>query len=175
MVLDDITISSIDVGHPGKAHDAYVFRQSSLWVPSGGQIDHIVCCPQYHLLGDGAYPSKSYLLKPFRDDGALTRRQRNYNKVHSSIRCVVERGIGRLKGRFKCLQFLDVKSPEKAKKIIATCCVLHNFAIRKNDITDEEADDDSEGHDAQDEVDIEFGLDDEGVDKRQAVMLSLPL
>ena len=174
-VLDDLTISSIDVGHPGKAHDVHVFKLSALWVPNGGRVDHIVSSPTYHILGDGAYPTKSYLLKPFRDDGSLTRRQRNFNKVHSSIRCVVEHAIGRLKGRFRCLQFLDVKSPEKAKTIIATCCVLHNFAIRKKDVTEDEAQDDNDGRDVPDDVDVEYGLDEEGIDKRQAIMLSLPL
>ena len=174
-VLDDLTISSIDIGHPGKAHDAHVFRMSALWVPNGGWIDHIVASPTYHLLGDGAYPTKAYLLKPFRDDSSLTRRQQNYNRVHSSIRSVVEWGIGWLKGRFRSLQFLDVRSTEKAKHIIATYCVLHNFAIRKKDITDEESDDDNDGHEVPEDVDTEYGLDDEGVDKRQAVMLSLPM
>ncbi len=87
----------------------------------------------------------------------------------------MERAIGRLKGRFRSLQFLDVKSPEKAKRIIATCCVLHNFAIRKKDVTEEEAEDDNDGRDVPDDVDIEYGLDDEGIDKRQAIMLALPL
>ncbi len=173
--MDDLTISSIDMEHPGKVHDAHVFHLSDLWVLNGGRVEHIVSSPRYHLLGDGAYPTKSYLLKPFRDDGSLTRRQRMYNRVHSSIRSVVEHGIGRLKGRFRSLQFLDVKSPEKAKKIIATCCVLHNFAIRNKDLIDDEAQDDNDGRDVPDDIDVEFGLDDEGIDKRQAIMLSLPL
>ncbi len=174
-MLDDMIISSIDVGNPGKAHDAHVFKLSVLWVPNGGCVDHIVSSPTYHILGDGAYPTKSYLLKPFRDDGSLTRRQRTFNRVHSSIRSVVERTIGRLKGCFRSLQFLDVKCPEKAKIIIAACCVLHNFAIRKKDITEDEAKDDNDGRDVPDDIDIEYGLDDEGIDKRQAIMLALPL
>ena len=173
--LDDLTISSIDVGHPGRAHDAHVFKLSALWVPNGGRIEHIACAPYFHLLGDGVYPTKAYLLKPFRDDGSLTRRQRNFNKVHSTIRSVVKRAIGRLKGCFRCLHYLDVKSPEKAKRIIETCCVLHNFAIRKKDVTEEECHDDNDGHELSDDVDIEYGLDEEGIDKRQAIMLSLPL
>ena len=68
-VLEDLTISSIDVGQPGKANDAMVFRMSDLWVPSGGRMEHLICKKKFHILGDGAYPSKSYLLKPFRDDG----------------------------------------------------------------------------------------------------------
>ncbi len=80
-----------------------------------------------------------------------------------------------MKGRFQSLQFLDVRSTEKAKRIIATCCVLHNFAIRKKDITDEESNDNNDGREVPEDVDIEYGLDEEGVDKRQAVMLSLPM
>ncbi len=95
--------------------------------------------------------------------------------MHSSICSVVECGIGHLKGQFRSLQFLDVKSPEKAKRIIATCCVLHNFAIRKKDVTDDEAQDDNDGRDVPEDIDAQFGLDEEGIDKRQAIMLALPL
>ncbi len=141
----------------------------------GIHVEHIVSSPQYHLLGDGAYPTKSYLLKPFCDDGSLTRRQCTYNRVHSSIRSVVERGIGRLKGRFRILQFLNVRSPEKARKVIAACCVLHNFAIHKKDVTEDETQDDNDSRDVPEDVDIKFGLNDEGIDKRQAIMLALLL
>ncbi len=171
-VLDDLTISSIDVGQPGKVNDAMVFRMSDLWVPSGGHVEHLICRQEFHILGDGAYPSKSYLLKPFRDDGHLTHAQRKYNFVHSSIRSMVERGIGRLKGRFRCLHFLDARSPSKAKKIIAACCFLHNFAIKHKNVTEDEFDDDNDGRDtlSPDEIDAMFGIDDMGVDKRQAIM-----
>ncbi len=60
-----MSISSIDVGQPGKANDAMFFKMSQLWVTSGGHVDHIIAKEEYHLLGDGAYPTKSYLLKPF--------------------------------------------------------------------------------------------------------------
>ncbi len=53
--------------------------------------------------------------------------------------------------------------------------VLHNFAIRKKDITDEESTDDNDGREVPQDIDTEYGLDEEGVDKRQAVMLSLPM
>ena len=170
-----MSITSIDVGNPGKAHDAMVFKRSDLWVGSGGRVDHLIAKPEYHLLGDGAYPTKVYLLKPFRDDGDLTRAQRKFNNVHAAVRSVVERGIGRLKGRFRCLHFLDVRSPEKAKKIIAACCVLHNFALKNNDITEDEEHDDNDGRDmlAPDEIDALIGVDDGGIDKRQNIMRAL--
>ena len=88
---------------------------------------------------------------------------------------MVERGIGHLKGRFRCLHFLDACTPNKAKKIIATCCFLHNFAIKHKDVTKEEFEDDNDGRDtlSQDEIDAMFGIDDMGVDKRHAIMRSL--
>ncbi len=135
-------------------------------------MDQIIAKPEYHLLGDGAYPTKSYLLKPFRDDGALTPAQLRFNRAHASCRSSVERGIGRLKGRFRCLHFLDVRSPDKAKKIIATCCALHNFAIRNRDFLDDEENDDNDGRgtDNMNDVDAMYGIDDAGIDKRQAIM-----
>ncbi len=45
----------------------------------------------------------------------------------------------------------------------------------KKDVMDKEAHDDNDGCEVPDDVDIEYGLDDEGVDKRQAVMLALPM
>ncbi len=171
-VLEDLTISSIDVGHPGKAHDAHVFRMSDLWVPSGGRVNQLIAKPEYHILGDGAYPTKSYLLKPFRDDSSLTPAQLRFNRAHAACRSSVERGIGRLKGRFHCLHFLDVRSPGKAKKIIATCCALHNFAIRHRDILEDEdnKDNDGQGDDNITDVDALYGIDDTGIDKRQNIM-----
>ncbi len=97
---------------------------------SGGPVDSIVTKPEHHILRDGIYPTKSYLLKSFQDDGALTPSQLRFNRCHASCRSSVEHGIGHLKGRFHCLYVFDVCSPGKAKKVIATCCALHSFAIK---------------------------------------------
>ncbi len=85
---------------------------------------------------------------------------------------MVEHGIGRLKGCFCCLQFLDARTPTKAKKIIATCAFLHNFALKNCDMTEDKYNDDNDGREAlsQEEIDAMFGLDDMGVDKCQAIM-----
>ncbi len=87
----------------------------------------------------------------------------------------MERGIGHLKGHFRCLHFLDVHSPNKAKKIVATCCALHNFAIKHRDILEDEdnKDNNRRGDENLSDVDVLYGADDTGIDKRQAIMRSL--
>ncbi len=87
----------------------------------------------------------------------------------------MERGIGRLKGRFRCLHFLDVRTPGKAKKVIAACWALHNFTIKHRDILQDEENDDNDpqGEENMSDVDALYGVDDEGIDKRQAIMRSL--
>ena len=44
------------------------------------------------IIRDGAYPLSNWLLKPFPDNGALTREQTKFNRTLSSARSIVERG-----------------------------------------------------------------------------------
>ncbi len=44
-VMEDLSLSSIDVGQPGKANDAMVFKMSDLWVPSGARVEHLIARP----------------------------------------------------------------------------------------------------------------------------------
>jgi len=81
----------------------------------------------FHILGDGAYPMKSYVLKPFRDFG----NQRRYNRIHSSVRVDSERGIGIYKSRWKRLTYVNTDCVKRARYIICVACVLHNFCIAK--------------------------------------------
>ncbi|XP_039300679.1 putative nuclease HARBI1, partial [Nilaparvata lugens] len=62
--------------------------------------DQRMIAPEHHLIGDAAYRLTTYLLTPYRDTGHLTESQSNYNKKLSSVRSVIERSFGRLKGKF---------------------------------------------------------------------------
>lgn len=61
----------------------------------------------------------------------LTRAQLIYNEKVRSIRQIIERTIGVLKVRFRCI--LGERQlrydPTKVSKIIYTCATLHNFLI----------------------------------------------
>ena len=56
----------------------------------------------------------------------------HYNKVHGTARNSVERTIGILKGRFRCLLVHRVLHyhPDIVAKIVVACSVLHNICNR---------------------------------------------
>lgn len=118
-------------GWPGSVHDARVFRNSPLF--SFGQK---VCQPRKFIVGDAAYPLLQWLLVPYRDNGRLTHVQKNFNFVHSSTRCVVERAFALLKGRFRRLKYLDMKHLQDIAEVVMTCCVFHNVCLQNDDDTD---------------------------------------
>jgi hypothetical protein len=57
--------------------------------------------------------------------------QEIFNDSHKSLRNVIERCNGVLKGRFRCL-LGERYQPNKVVQIINVCCALHNMCIRSN-------------------------------------------
>ena len=71
-------------------------------------------------------------MKPYSFTNAFTREQAKFNKVFSSSRVRVERGIGVLKARYRLLlKRLNAEITNVSETIIA-CIVLHNFCILEN-------------------------------------------
>lgn len=121
-------------GYPGSVHDQRVFNVSGL---------QNFCCDETkfpngtHLIGDAAYAVLKTLLVPYKDNGHLTERKKNYNYCLSSTRMVVERSIGLLKNRFRILlDRLPMRRIDLIPKYIMACCVLHNICIMTNDLID---------------------------------------
>jgi len=78
------------------------------------------------IAGDAAYPSLSWLLKPFTGP-RLSPEGVSFNCYHSSSRIVVENAFGRLKARWRILQKRLAVPVESAPLIIAAACILHNI------------------------------------------------
>lgn len=136
IVLQGICASNLQflhvvAGWPGSVHDARILRNCDMW-DIGPQW-----CQDNHLIGDGAYPLKRWLLKPFQDNGHLTHIQRRFNYRLSSTRVAIERAFGLLKGRFRRLKLLDTKSIKTAVDTIIICCVFHNMCIINEDVLEE--------------------------------------
>lgn len=82
----------------------------------------------YYLLGDSAYPCLKQLIVPYRDNGHLTRAQRNFNQKLSSCRVIIENAFGCLKQRFRQLYHFKLRDIIRMVRVIHACCVLHNMA-----------------------------------------------
>lgn len=120
------------VGYPGSVHDQRVFNVSML---QDFCSDPIKFPRDTHLIGDAAYKIFKTLLVPYKDNGRLTERQKNYNYCLSSIRMTVERSIALLKTRFRILlDKLPMRRIDLIPDYIMACCVLHNICLMKNDM-----------------------------------------
>ncbi|XP_053871665.1 uncharacterized protein LOC128830052 [Malaclemys terrapin pileata] len=98
--------TNINVGWPGKVHDACVFRHSGLFrkLEEGtffpdqkitvGDVEMSIV-----ILGDPAYPLMPWLMKPY--TGSLDSSQDLFNYRLSKCRMVVECAFGRLKARWR--------------------------------------------------------------------------
>ena len=117
----------ISVGAPGRVHDARVLANSGL----------LECiAPGYQILGDAAYPISASLITPYTHRVELNARDTMRNKIHSSIRMMVERAFGILKKRFQILKFVESTDLNKIKHIVLACVILHNICIRERDEID---------------------------------------
>lgn len=84
----------------------------------------------YFIVGDEAFPLKTWLMKPLPQRN-MTRPQRIFNYRLSRARRVVENAFGLLSARFRCLLTSMPQKPETVTNIVLTCCCLHNFLITK--------------------------------------------
>ncbi|XP_037526450.2 putative nuclease HARBI1, partial [Rhipicephalus sanguineus] len=140
----DLWILDINPCFPGSCHDSWVWRRSSLRRHVGAELRLGEC-----LLGDSGYPLEPWLMTPVLGRPASGTPESAYNKAHTTMRNVVERCIGVLKSRFRCLQRYRtlLYNPDKAATIIAACAALHNIAMAAREPAPEGDDDDTDDDD----------------------------
>ncbi|KAL0810556.1 hypothetical protein ABMA28_010676 [Loxostege sticticalis] len=124
----DLNILNVDPTYGGATHDSFIFNHCII-------KDHLEALTnageEVVLLGDSGYGQRAYLMTPISaaEDNSP---DAFYNDLHSTARNSVERTIGLLKGRFRCLlvhRVLDYH-PDVVAKIVIACCVLHNMCNR---------------------------------------------
>ncbi|KAJ3641416.1 hypothetical protein Zmor_027925 [Zophobas morio] len=122
------------VGYPRSAHDSRVFSNSALVRHIETYGKHIYFPNEEdHLIGDSAFPLRTWLMTPFSRRNNLTRRERHHNWCSSSDRVCIEHTFGILKGRWARLQYINTYSVRKAIEIATVACILHNFCYLNGD------------------------------------------
>ena len=116
-------------GWPGAAHDARVLRNSPLFHDAETRTNDIFP-GQTYIIGDAAYPVKTWLMTRFKDNDHLTAQQKRFTNRLSSKRMVIKLGISLLKGRFwKLKVMVDIDRIRFLPKLVIAACTVHNFCI----------------------------------------------
>ena len=128
------------IGAPGNTHDSTLFQSTNLWqrIIKGEVLSE--CAVQNNnitippLIGDGAFPIRTWLVKPH-GDAILTEKKRYYNyRLSSRARMVSEGAFGKLKGRWRVLLKKCESQKEGVELMGIACVVLQNICIEKKDI-----------------------------------------
>jgi hypothetical protein len=123
-----------NVGQPGSSHDSRVFRLSSFWqgMHSDGEDGIRANFPEDHfILADAAYAIREWLLPAYK--GIIDGKKLIYNYIHSAVRMVVERALGRLKGRWRRIKKMQVYKMEEINSTVQCAVILHNFVESRKD------------------------------------------
>lgn len=134
----------IDVGSFGKQSDGGIFAACSLKerlenktfsVPEERRIPNTTINVPYVLLGDEAYPLRTYLMRPYSGRN-LSYQQEIYNYRLSRARRIVECAFGILCSKWRILKKEIECHPDKAEIIVKCVCLLHNIIIDKDKCTE---------------------------------------
>lgn len=127
-------IINVNSKNAGSNHDSFVFTCSGIYktLKSLHQNQQIPAEGFAYLLSDSGYEILPWLVKKYarpQNDN-----QERFNRKLIVIRNSVERCIGVLKNRFRCLLKCRALhyTPRKAGHIINSSVVLHNFLIKNN-------------------------------------------
>lgn len=128
---------AVDIGAYGKNSDGGIFSNSNLGkaleqkklnIPDGKPLPGTIEKLPFTIIGDEAFPLKTYLLRPYpgpqmyADDT-----KKKFNDRLSRARKVVEDTFGQLTQKFRIYSRRIKILPQNADKIIMTTCILHNF------------------------------------------------
>lgn len=118
----------LEVGSAGRESDGGIFSRSAL--KREIEANTLNMPPNYVIVGDDAFPLKTYLLKPYSRATQLSYEKKIFNYRLSRARRIVENAFGILVSKFRVFEKPISLSPEKVDKLVLSCCALHNW-LRK--------------------------------------------
>ncbi|XP_066596925.1 putative nuclease HARBI1 [Prorops nasuta] len=169
----DMKFTYIYCGEPGSYHDARVLRRSELYHEAMNHCEALFPNETF-ILGDSAYRTLTWLVPPFKDNGAFTEQQKQFNFSHSSTRIVIERAFGFLKSKFRKLKFFNEYMDLKfINDIIISSCVLHNLSIMDIENFDIDELDSGQSNDVLDEYENMVDIIVNNHDRRMTLFMQL--
>ncbi|KAG5873039.1 hypothetical protein JTB14_036206 [Gonioctena quinquepunctata] len=171
-------------GWPGSVSDSRIFKHSFIY--KNIMRNRQKYLPDNHfIVADKAYPTLSWCIPPYIDNGVLTLRETKFNTTISRVRQTIERCFSLLKGRFRRLKYLDMSRTDLVPKTILACCVLHNIILNYGDIHLQNqlveaglaAENPVENEDADNELrnNLELGNDHDGTIFRDQLMFNIDI
>lgn len=131
----------VDVGAYGKSSDSAVFKDSALYA---NLISNSLSIPEakpliqnngenipYVIVGDEAFGLHNNLMRPY-GGHSLSYNQKIFNYRLSRARRYIECTFGILSNKWRIFHRPINVHIDLAKKIVKTCCILHNF-VRSRD------------------------------------------
>lgn len=130
----------IDVGAYGKSSDSGIFKESSFYT---NLMSNSLSIPEakpliengenipYTIVGDEAFGLHENLMRPYGGHN-LSYKQRIFNYRLSRARRYIECTFGILSNKWRIFHRPLNVNIDLAKKIVKTCCILHNF-VRSRD------------------------------------------
>ncbi|XP_036340161.1 protein ALP1-like isoform X2 [Rhagoletis pomonella] len=135
LVDADYKFIYVNVGEQGKNSDAGIYSRSDLAEKLENNTLNIpapksppgtdVKLP--HVVGDEAFPSKPYLMRPYPGSQLHDLSKKVYNYRHSRARRVSENAFGILCQKSRIYYRKMCLIPKRAENVILATCVLHNF------------------------------------------------
>ncbi|KAJ8728924.1 hypothetical protein PYW07_006620 [Mythimna separata] len=125
----DMDIISVDASHPGANDDSFIWSNH----PLKTYLENLSATESLWLLGDSGYPLRKTMMTPILNAHPDSP-EAYYTEKHVKTRNIIERTIGILKARFRCLLVRRALhyQPQIAGCIANACVILHNICNTAN-------------------------------------------
>jgi hypothetical protein len=104
------------------------YLETHLDIPEDKQLPGTLCLALHVIMGDEAFPLRTYLLKPYPGSQSKGDNEKSiFNYTLSRSRRVVENAFGILGQKFQLYQRILQSLPQNADSIIFATCILHSY------------------------------------------------
>ena len=124
----------IDIGDTGRNSDGGVFKNSKIGIAFESNLLHIPEPKKPNgsniklLIGDGAFPLKNYLMKPYPKE-ILSLKERIYNYRLSRARRIIENTFGILAARCRIFHKPIIANKKTVINVTKAAIALHNYLM----------------------------------------------